>query len=191
MPACASSRRPVMPGNCASNAAPYRSPDLGDVLDRGASDPAIPSWFSGPGLEPVVAGTELVASAARRGPRRARRARRRAGRRTCRPSRRGSRCRRPATSIGRCGAAWTASTYVSAPASWARRTSSATGLIDPTALDAQPNATSLGRPWSAASNASMSSVTSSVRMSTVRTTSPRSARDRCATARRSPRGRGS
>ncbi len=45
----------------------------------------------------------------------------------------------------------------------------------PTALDAQPKATSLGRSWRMASKASMSSVTSSGRMSTVRTTSPRSA----------------
>ena len=44
--------------------------------------------------------------------------------------------------MGRCGAAWTASTYVHAPAAWARATISATGLIVPTAFDAQPTATS-------------------------------------------------
>ena len=74
-----------------------------------------------------------------------------------------------------CGAKWTASTNASAPAAWARRTISRTGLTVPSAFDAYPNATSRVLGPRAASSESRSRVPSSAWMSTVCTTSPRSA----------------
>ena len=59
MPACASSRRPVIPGNCAGERRPEPPPDLGDVLDR-RERPGDPLVVEGPGLEPVVGRQQLV-----------------------------------------------------------------------------------------------------------------------------------
>ena len=67
-----------------------------------------------------------------------------------------------ATSTGRCGTAWAPSTSTSAPASWALRVISSTGLIVPSVLDTWVKATSLGLRRSRTSNTSWRRIPSSV-----------------------------
>ena len=66
------------------------------------------------------------------------------------------------TSTGRCGTAWAPSIRTSAPASWARRVMSSTGLIVPSVFDTWANATSFGLSRSRTSNTSWRSTPSSV-----------------------------
>ena len=79
-----------------------------------------------------------------------------------------------ATSIGPCGAKWTASTYESAPASRQSAHRAATSLTVPAPFDAQPNAATRVRSVSSAANASGSTTQTSGSIATWRTVTPRS-----------------
>ena len=128
-----------------------------EVVDRGA-EPDRLGDHRGSGLElprQLVPGRALARRRSRSCPRRrgtaasaraARRGRaaprRRSGRAPCVRSRRRSRRRSSPRSTGICGTAWAPSISTSAPASWARRTISATGLIVPRTFETWASATS-------------------------------------------------
>ena len=106
--------------------------------------PARPSKLRGAGLEPVVGRPELVRRQRVEDVGPAVEDAARAARRTCRSSRRGSRCRRPGRRSAGAAPRGPRRRTSRRPRRGPARTISATGLIVPTAFDAQPTATSCG-----------------------------------------------